>query len=71
MATAYAIYLAPNIAKERDRFLLIALDLIYMATDMVKTLNLKAIEYVANNKLLVNVAQALKNAKDNEKASQA
>lgn len=69
LATSYAIYLANNSSRQRDKFLYLALDLVYMAHDSVKSLSIKTLENVANNRLLIEVGEKLKNNKENEFSS--
>lgn len=66
LLVAYGIYLAPENSKEKDKFLMLALELIYYASENVKTINIKALEYAANNALVIEICEKMKNEKAND-----
>ncbi len=45
---------------------MLALELVYYASENEKTLNIKALEYAANNSLVIEICEKMKNEKAND-----
>ena len=67
LALGNAFQLASFSTTLKERFTLLALEIVYYTHDNIKSLDLKSIENVVNNRLALHVGQLLKNDKKNEK----
>lgn len=45
---------------------MLALELIYYASENVKTINIRALEFAANNALVIEICEKMKNEKAND-----
>lgn len=67
LSVAYSFHLSAFCNKLKERYLQLALELIYFASHNLKTIGLRVIENIANNKFVLYSCESLKNTKKNEK----
>lgn len=70
LALSFGLYLAQTSSKVKERYFLLALDLVYFVFDNFKLISAETIDHIVNSNLIKELGESLKNKKDNEKANQ-